>query len=220
MLFRDRIDAGRRLATLLAPHRGTDGIVLGLPRGGVPVAFEVARALSLPLDVVVVRKLGAPIAPELGMGAVAEGGARYLDRAIVDTVGATSDEVAAITAREQATVERRVALWRAGRPLPDLTGKTAIVVDDGVATGGTMRAALRAVRALNPARLVLAVPVAPVDTLSDLEGEVDELVCCERLRTLHSIGEWYDDFTQVPDQIVTELLGRARGTSATAQAPA
>ncbi len=173
MLFRDRTEAGRRLAQLLDRYRGTDALVLGLPRGGVPVAFEIAKALALPLDVIVVRKLGAPIAPELGMGAVAEGGGRYLDRAIVAEVGADADDVEAVTARELATVERRVALWRAGRPLPPVTGKNVIVVDDGIATGGTMRAVLQTLRTREPARLVVAVPVAPIETLATLETEVD-----------------------------------------------
>ncbi|MDP2344387.1 MAG: phosphoribosyltransferase [Deltaproteobacteria bacterium] len=213
MPFRDRTDAGRRLASRLAHYRASNAVVLGLPRGGVPVAYVVATALQLPLDIVVVRKLGVPWHQELGMGAVAEGGVRWVDQSIVTAIGATSAQVDAIAARELTEVDRRVARWRGGHAPLSLTGKTAIVVDDGVATGGTMRAALLAVRARGPAQVVLAVPVAEASTLKELADAADVVVCDEPVRALFSIGAWYRDFRQVSDDKVTELLALARATA-------
>ena len=210
MIFRDREEAGRLLAAQLDAFRGQRAVVLGLPRGGVPVAYEVARALALPLDVLVVRKLGAPDEPELGMGAVAEGGVRIVDPHIVAAVGATDDDVERIAARELREVERRVERWRGTTPARSLEGKVAIVVDDGIATGGTVRAALQALRRKKPTRIVLAVPVAPTSTLFSLRREADEIVCLEEVDMLWSIGAWYEDFAQVSDTRVTELLEQAR----------
>jgi putative phosphoribosyl transferase len=208
--FTDRTDAGRRLARLLHAWRGERAVVLGLPRGGVPVAWEVARTLDLPLDVVVVRKLGAPGNPELGMGAIAEGGERYLDPSVIRSVGASAAEVEAITARERAELHRRVERFRGGRPPLPLSGMAALVVDDGVATGGTAIAALRAVRARAPSRVVLAVPVAPHRSLVALRDEADDVVCVDPVDVLWAVGAYYDDFAQVDDDAVTDILALAR----------
>lgn len=211
MLFDDRVDAGRRLAAKLTHYRGQDPLVLGLPRGGVPVAFEVARALGAPLDVWIVRKIGAPGQPELGIGAVSEGGALFLDHKMAELVGATRADVDRIVARETAEVERRVRRFRGDRPAPDVRGRTVIVVDDGVATGGTVRAVLLSIRRLAPHRLVLAVPVGAQQTVEALRSEVDDLVCLEPRPDLGSIGAFYRKFLQTDDAEVVALLGRARG---------
>jgi putative phosphoribosyl transferase len=217
--FLDRIDAGRRLARLLHAYRGQSAVVLGLPRGGVPVAWEVARTLDLPLDIVIVRKLGAPDNPELGMGALAEGGERFLDPDVVRSVGASPAVVEAVTARERAELFRRVGRFRAGRaPLP-LDGQIALVVDDGVATGGTAIAALRAVRARHPARVVLAVPVAPHRTLATLRNEADDIVCVLPVDVLWAVGAYYDDFQQVDDDVVADILALARARRGDAGGP-
>ncbi len=209
-VFVDREEAGRRLAPLLDRYRAERPIVLALPRGGVPVGREVARALGAPLDVLVVRKIGAPIQPELGMGAVAEGGARFLDPRVVDAVGAGAEEVEQVVAKESAEVERRVARYRGGRPLPDLTGRTVILVDDGIATGGTVRAAIRALRSFGVGRVVVAAPVAAAETAETLAAEADEVVCLQTPEALWAIGYWYVDFGQVSDDEVIELLEQAR----------
>ena len=211
MLFADRVDAGQRLAMLLLPYRDESPIVLGLPRGGVPVAFEVARALKAPLDVLVVRKVGAPDQPELGLGAIAEGGALYLDHQLMRQVGASETEVAEIAERKAAEVVERVRLFRGARPQPDVRGRTVILVDDGIATGGTVHAAVKALRALEPRRIVLAVPVSSSQALDALAGEVDECVCVETSDHLGAIGLFYEDFTQTTDQEVVQLIERARG---------
>lgn len=212
MAFRDRIDAGRQLAALLLAYRGTQSLVLGLPRGGVPVAAEVARALHLPLDVCIVRKVGAPGQPELGLGAVAEGNVAWLDRRLIDEVGATEAEVQQRVIDQRREVERRARLYRRGRPAHSLAGCTVLLVDDGIATGGTVRAAVRAVRALSPLSIVLAVPVAPRATLDALASEVDAIVCVSPVEVLWSVGEHYDDFTQTEDADVVRLLDAARAS--------
>jgi putative phosphoribosyl transferase len=209
MIFLDRVEAGIRLAAALERYRSARPLVLGLPRGGVPVAYEVARALGAPLDVWVVRKLGAPGQPELGMGAVSEGGAVFHDRKIIEAVGASDLDVAMLTARETAEVERRVRLFRGARPAPPVKDRTVIVVDDGVATGGTTRAALLALRRLEPGRLVLAVPVGARETINSLRAEVDDLVCLHAPENLGAIGAFYVDFRQTSDDEVLELLRRA-----------
>jgi putative phosphoribosyl transferase len=211
--FHDREHAGRELAKRLAHFRKQSPIVLGLPRGGVPVAYEVARALHAPLDVWVVRKLGAPIQPELGMGAVAEGGEVFVDAHIVREVGASEAEVQEVIARKTAEVEDRCKRFRRGRPTPDLTNKTVLLVDDGIATGGTARAALRAIRRMKPGRVVLAVPVGSTDTLEALADEADEILCLSPHPNLYAIGFWYEDFRPVEDEEVVAILDRAWGSA-------
>jgi putative phosphoribosyl transferase len=210
MLFRDRIDAGRRLAFALRRHRDDAPIVLGLPRGGVPVAAEVARALSAPLDVWVVRKVGAPGHEELGLGAVAEGGETYLNEDLAAELGVSAEDVADLVARKAGEVEQRVKRFRRGQPPPALADRAVIVVDDGIATGGTVRAAIRAVRRCRPKRLILAVPVAAAGTLESLRPEVDEVVCLDADPDLLAIGEHYQDFRQTTDDDVLDLLEQAR----------
>jgi putative phosphoribosyl transferase len=214
MPFADRAEAGRRLAERLRRFGDDDVVVLGLPRGGVPVAFEVARALGAPLDVIVVRKLGMPFQPELAMGAIGEGGARVVDRALARRALVSDEELAAVEARERAELARRARRFRGDRmPLP-LAGRTAIVVDDGVATGSTARAACQVARAQGAARVVLAVPVGPPETIDELSAVADEVVCLETHRLFMAIGRFYADFTQTPDEEVIDLLERAAAGSA------
>lgn len=218
--FRDRQDAGRKLAAKLAGYASQDPIILALPRGGVPVGYEVARALRAPLDVWVVRKVGVPWHPELGVGAVCEGGYLYLSREILDQVGLSEEKLSGVITRERAEVEQRVKKFRGHRPPPPLRGRTVIVVDDGIATGGTVRVALRALRAEQPGKLVLAVPVAAADTVDRLMPEVDQIVSLLAPRDLYAIGLWYEDFQQVSDDEVVRLLERARAQQAAGAAPA
>ena len=208
--FRDRADAGRQLAARLAVHRGETPVVLALPRGGVPVAFEVARALDAPLDVLVARKLGAPFNPEYALGAVAEGGALVLDPEAVTEAGTTPAELDDLVRRETAELARRVHAYREDRPLPEVAGRTAILVDDGIATGRTALAAVRALRALGPRLLVLATPVAAAQTAATLRREVDEWVCLREEENFFSVGSWYERFGQTTDDEVRALLARAR----------
>ena len=212
-LFTDRTDAGRRLAERLGHLRGRDAVVLGLPRGGVPVAVEVARSLAAPLDVVVVRKIGVPSQPEVAMGAVGEGGVQVLDERTVQWAGVQRGELAAIEERERGEVERRAVRFRAGRPAASLRGRTALLVDDGIATGATARAACAVVRAQGPERVVLAVPVCAPRAAELLRGEVDELVVLETPADFAAVGEAYADFRPVPDEEVVALLHRALGVA-------
>jgi predicted phosphoribosyltransferase len=208
MSFRDRTDAGRRLAERLAGHKDSRPIVLALPRGGVPVAAEVARSLGAPLDLLLVRKIGVPYQPELAMGAVVDGANPLIVRneEIIRLSGVSEAEFAAIRDRELAEIQRRRQRYLGDRPHPELKGRSVIVIDDGVATGATTRAALRAVRQQGPSRLVLAVPVAPTSTLQELKGEADEIVCLEDHEPFMAIGIYYADFAQTSDEEVTRIL--------------
>jgi putative phosphoribosyl transferase len=212
MLFADRADAGRRLAERLFHLRDDDVVVLGLPRGGVPVAFEVAQALEAPLDVVVVRKLGVPVQPELGMGAVGEDGVRVVDPDIVRSTRVTPNELAAVEVRERREVERRAHRFRGDRARVPLAGRTVVIVDDGIATGSTAKAACQVARAERAGRVVLAVPVAPQGWAVRLRGAADEAVALSMPAAFHGVGQWYDDFTQTTDDEVVDLLRRRTAT--------
>ncbi len=206
-LFRDRRDAGRLLADKLAAYANRpDVIVLALPRGGVPVAYEVARRLVAPLDVFVVRKLGVPGYEELAMGAVATGGVRVLNDQLVESLGIPDQMIDAVLSREQQELARRERLYRGGRPPPDVGGRTAILVDDGLATGATMFAAIEALRKQNPARIVVAVPTASPDTCEEMKRKADEVICAITPEPFHAVGRWYRDFSQTTDEEVAGLL--------------
>ena len=208
--FRDRRDAGQWLAADLHASAGRpDVIVLALPRGGVPVGYEVAATLGAPLDVFVVRKLGLPGHEELAMGALASGGVRVLDEELIRLARVTPAEVSRVTTAEQAELERRERRYRADRPFPDLRGKTAVLVDDGLATGSTMRAAVTALRIEGPTRIVVAVPVAAVETRDALKTLADDVICAATPEPFHAVGLWYDDFSQTTDDEVRELLERS-----------
>ncbi|MEV7923842.1 phosphoribosyltransferase family protein [Kitasatospora sp. NPDC088779] len=209
--FTDRTDAGRRLAARVGHLGGADTVVVALPRGGVPVAAEVAAALGAPLDICVIRKLGVPYQPELGMGAIGEDGVRVLNEQVIRLAGVGDDQLAAVERRERTELERRARRYRGGRPPTDLRGRTVIVVDDGVATGSTARAACRIVRARGAARVVLAVPVAPADWTERLSEVADELVCVGTPSPFFAIGEFYGDFAQTGDEEVLRLLAEAAG---------
>jgi len=213
-LFQDRADAGRQLARSLGAYRGGAPVVLGLPRGGVPVAYEVARALDAPLDVCVVKKLGAPIQPELGIGAVAEDGALYVDRDTMRLVGVSEEELAELVRTKRAEVDDRVRRFRGGAAPLDVRDRTVVVVDDGVATGGTARAALQALRARGAGRLVLAVPVGAADTIAELAEVADEIVCPHPKEEFRAVGLWYEDFSTTTDDDVVAILDQARGERA------
>ncbi len=209
MLFTDRVAAGRRLAERLRYLRGRDVVVVGLPRGGVVVAAEVAKELGAPLDVIVVRKLGVPFQPEFGFGAIGEEGARVIDDAVVRLTGLTESQVAATEARERGLLERRTGQLRAGRPPLSLAGRTVVVVDDGVATGSTARAACQVARARGAAKVVLAVPVGQTDTIAALRTAADEVVCLRTPEGFFAIGESYANFSQTTDEEVIKVLAAA-----------
>jgi putative phosphoribosyl transferase len=209
MLFKDRADAGRQLADRLEHLRGEDLVILGLPRGGVPVAYEVAKALDARLDVIVVRKLGVPFQPELGMGAIGEGGVRVVNASVVRAARVTSGQLADVERRERAELERRARRFRGDQTRLPLAGRTAVVIDDGVATGSTARAACQVAKAHGAARVVVAIPVAPPESVIDLAKDADEVVCLATPRPFFAIGEWYADFSQTPDDEVVDLLRRA-----------
>ena len=205
--LRDRSSAGRELATRLAAYRNRpDVVVVALPRGGVPVAFEVARLLRAPLDVFVVRKLGAPDAPELAIGAIASGGAIVLNQELIGYLGLTRQDVELIRRTEEPELVRRERAYRGNRPRREVAGKNVLVVDDGLATGATMRVAVKALRALGPARIVVAVPVGSLGACADLGREVDELVCMLTPEPFGAVGAFYDSFAQVSDAEVEQLL--------------
>jgi putative phosphoribosyl transferase len=209
--FADRVDAGRRLARALTHLAGDDVVVLGLPRGGIPVAREVAQAIGAPLDVIIVRKLGAPWQPELAVGAIGEGGVRVVNRSVTAQLGLTDDEIGAVERRERAELARRVEVLRGGRPMLDLTGKTALIVDDGIATGATAEAACSVARAHGARRIVLAVPVASIAAVDALRAHADEVVSLATPADFAAVGQFYTDFSPVPDSAVQEIL-RSFGT--------
>jgi putative phosphoribosyl transferase len=217
MLFRDRRDAGRFLARRLKRYAGrSDVVVLALPRGGVPVAYEVAKELRAPLDLFLVRKLGMPGHEEYAMGAIASGGVRVLNDRIVNE-GIPADVIDRVTRQELQELERRERAYRGTRPPPEIRGRTVILVDDGLATGSTMRAAAAALRRLGPKKIVVAVPVAAPETCDELRSEVDEIVCGETPRLFQAVGLWYDDFSQTTDEEVGDLLERAREDAASSR---
>ena len=213
--FRDRYEAGRQLAAKLSAYvERSDVVILALPRGGVPVAFEVARTLAAPLDVFLVRKLGVPDHEELALGAIASGGVRVLNAEVVRELGIAPDAIEAVTTRETEELARRERVYRDDRPAPEVAGRTVILVDDGLATGATMRAAVAALGAEGVARLVVAVPVAAADTCDAFRTEVDEIVCAVTPEPFYAVGFWYEDFTPTPDAEVHDLLSRAwQGTA-------
>jgi putative phosphoribosyl transferase len=206
MRFRDRLDAGQRLADRLMHLRGENLAVLGLPRGGVTVAAEVARALGAPLDVILVRKLGVPVQPELGMGAIGEGGARVINPEVIRFAHVSDEQLAAVEERERCELRRRAQRYRGDRTPVPLAGRTAVVVDDGIATGSTARAACQVAKEMGACRVVLAVPVAPRSAGDTLAADADEVICLETPERFQAIGEWYDDFTQTSDEEVVSLL--------------
>jgi len=211
MLFKDRNEAGQILAAKLSAYAGRDDVVvLGLPRGGVPVAAEVAAALGAPLDVFIVRKIGAPHQPELALGAIASGDVQVVNWYAVDALQISEETFAAIVDRERGEIARRELAYRNGKPLP-IEQKTVILIDDGLATGATMLAAVQALRELGPARIIVAVPVAAADTCAALAREVDELVCAKMPEPFYGVGMWYQDFTQTTDAQVRQLLADAAG---------
>jgi len=215
-LLRDREEAGQILAERLARFAAqSDVVVLGLPRGGVVVAYQVAKALKAPLDVFLVRKLGVPGHEELAAGAIASGGVRVLNEDVVRSIGLSESRLDEIAAREQAVLERREELYRGHSSPVELAGKQVIVVDDGLATGATMRTAVAALKRLGPARIIVAVPTAPVETCNMLSKEADEVVCAMTPSPFFSIGEWYEEFTQVSDDEVVALLEQARALDQT-----
>lgn len=210
MLFKDRRVAGQLLAQELAAYTNRqDVLVFALPRGGVPVAYEIAQELNVPLDVIVVRKLGVPNQEELAMGAIASGGVRILNEQILSQLDISDDRIARIALSEGRELERRERLYRGEQPLPNLQKYTVIVVDDGLATGATMWAAIMALRKLKPARMAIAVPVAAPQTCQELQNQVDAIVCIAKPNPFYSVGFWYEEFPQVTDEEVCELLRKA-----------
>lgn len=210
-VFPNRAEAGRRLAERLSAYRGCDdAIVLGLPRGGVPVAYEVAQRLGLPLDVFVVRKLGVPGYEELAMGAIASGNVSVLNEEVVRALPGAEEILELVIATEKIELQRREARYRQDRPAPDLRGRVVILVDDGLATGATMRAAAAALRKQGVARIVVAVPVGAPETCQELDTEVDEMICAFLPAFFHGVGQFYEDFSQTTDEEVRELLARAK----------
>ena len=210
MIFTDRRDAGRRLAEALRPvAAGRDVLVLGLPRGGIPVAFEVAEALDAPLDVFVVRKLGAPGQPELAMGAIASGGIRFLNEDVIDLLHVPPEAVEFVAEAEQRELERREREYRGARPFPDVHGRTVIIVDDGLATGATMMAAIQALQLRAPARIIAAAPTGAEETCRLIRTAADECVCVITPDPFYGVGQWYEDFAQTSDDEVRALLDAA-----------
>jgi putative phosphoribosyl transferase len=220
MRFADRHDAGRQLAARLLPFKSRRPVILALPRGGVPVGFEIARALEAPLDIVLVRKLGSPISPELAIGAIVDGEPleSIINADVVADLDVPASYIEAEIARQSREIERRRARYRQGRAMIDVRDRTAIVVDDGIATGATMRIALRAVRRRRPRRLVMAVPIAPTSTLAAMRGEADDLFCLGATEAFGAVGSFYRDFSQVDDETVIAILAEAARDAATRSA--
>lgn len=214
--FKDRLDAGRQLGAKLAHLRGQNLIVLGLPRGGLPVGLEVARALHAPLDALNVRKLGVPWREELAMGAIATGGVRVLNSEIIMALGITKEMIEETTSFQRLELDRREQVYRHGKPAPALHGRTVVLVDDGIATGATVRAAIAVIRSQHPAKLVLATPVAQQSVVDELQREVDEMVCVSAPGDLYAIGYWYDHFPQLTDADVQTILAEAASEPAAA----
>lgn len=207
--FRNRREAGRLLADQLQAYQNQpDVLVLGLPRGGVPVAFEIAQALQAPLDICLVQKLGVPDHAELAMGAIASGGVRVLNNSVLNSLGITNDTVDRVAAQAQQELQRRDRLYRGDRPEPDIQGQTIILVDDGVATGSTMRAALEVLQAQQPGQLIVAIPVAPPEVCLSLKAKADEVICLVRPAPFHALSFWYEDFDQMSDDTVQQLLAQ------------
>ncbi|MEW6735218.1 MAG: phosphoribosyltransferase [Acidobacteriota bacterium] len=210
MLYRDRTDAGKRLAIKLQAYANrSDVLVLALPRGGVLVAFQVAEALNAPLDIYLVRKLGVPGHKELAMGAIASGGVRVINDDVVNYLGISGETIDRVAEEETEELSRRDHLYRGGKIRPELSGRTIILIDDGLATGSSMRAAVQALKQANPAKIVIAVPVAPSSTCEGFKTEVDEIICLETPEPFQAIGLWYRNFSQTTDEEVKELLERA-----------
>src|SRR5215831_16164616 len=210
MIYHDRTDAGKQLASQLSEYTDrNDVLVLALPRGGVPVAYEVAKALRAPLDVFLVRKLGVPGYEELAMGAIATGDVRVLNDDVVSYLKIPETVINSVTASEQKELDRRERVYRGNRSEPDVKGKTVILIDDGLATGSTMRAAVAALRQQGPARIVVAVPVGAPETCADFQAEADEAVCARTPEPFYAVGVWYGDFSQTTDEEVRALLERA-----------
>ena len=207
--FKDRKEAGRILANRLTKYADQKPIVLGLPRGGVPVAFEVAKALKAPLDVYVVRKLGVPGHEELAMGAIASGDVRVLNKPVVEDLRISEEAIETETRKEQEELKRRELLYRGKRPPLDVSNRTVVLVDDGIATGSTIKAAIAALKKQKAGRIVVAVPVAPASTIDELKTEVDEVICDSTPEFFHAISLWYDEFPQTSDEEVRELLKKA-----------
>lgn len=218
MIFKNRRAAGKKLSAQLLEYKGEQPLVLALPRGGVPVAYEIAMALDAPLDVIVVRKLGAPGQPELGIGAVVDGDhpQSVLNEDVMSVLHVSAAYLDREVALELQEIRRRQERYRGGQPPAPIAGRTVIVVDDGIATGGSVRAALRGVRRAQPRRLVLAVPVAPPETIAALRSEADAIVCLSTPQLFHAVGQFYDDFAQTTDEEVIELLEAARRHHTTA----
>jgi putative phosphoribosyl transferase len=208
--FANRTEAGQLLAEKIGKYANRDDvIVLGLPRGGVPVAYEVAKRLNAPLDVFIVRKLGVPGFEELAAGAIASGGVRVLNEDVVRAIPHAEEAIEAVTAKETAELERREQLYRAGRTAPELRDRVVILVDDGLATGATMRAAVKALRQSGAAKIIVAVPVGPLDTCREIEEQADETICLSTPAFFQAVGQYYDDFSQTSDEDVRELLSQA-----------
>jgi predicted phosphoribosyltransferase len=220
MLFQDRAHAGAELGRRMTAYRGrNDVLVLGLPRGGVPVAYEVARELDVPLDIFLVRKLGVPGHEEFAMGAIASGGVRVLNSSVVDALAIPTDVIDRVAAREQRELDRREALYRQGQPPADVRGRTVVLIDDGLATGSTIRAAVAALRPRGVRRIVVAVPVAAPETCDEFRAEVDEIICAETPARFSAVGQFYENFSQTTDEEVQELLARARQDAPTPAGP-